>query len=299
MEVKQMRSRQDRNYSFVILLLTILLTLLSAVTFAVTATTVHERSSIPAESTTVNTHSELWPWSTLNERTSSPVLELIDDPSIINKDVINVFVKRLLLSSSHSTVPHSAIDGTDFSDKIMITEDDFHIWMKDHIIKASNKEEFIIGFYGFTGEYNVAHSVYCIRKNALSKDGVWTEFTKDDMIAYLERSGETVIYADTPEISAESETDVEYIRDYGEIYTMGYSFLDRAVDYIYGIMLNSGFESVVDEFLPDFDDAVSKLNFKGCKNGDLLVISFYDTIPFKLHIFYDMKTETFCGWTRE
>lgn len=290
-----MKQIKSRNGAFIAVFLTLLTVIMSAAAFFIASQSVCGGSTVTIDRTVVNTHSELWPWSTLNERDSVPVLELIDDPSVINEEVINSFVKRILISSSHSITPHSAIDAADFSDDIMITTDDFHIWMKDHTIEASNGEEFVTGFYGFTGEYNIAHSVYCIRKNALSKDGVWTEFTKDEIIAHLEDSGQTVIYTDTPEI----ESDVEYIRDYGEIYTMGYSLLDRAVDYIYGIMLNTGFESSIDEFLPDFDDAVSKLDFKSRRNGDLLVISFYDTIPFKLHVFYDLGTDTFCGWTRE
>lgn len=294
-----MKSRRKHNYTLIILFLTILFTLLSAASFTLTEASAPKKSTIPTDRTITNTHSELWPWNTLNERTSAPVLKIFKDTSIINKDILNNFAKHLLLSFTHDKTPHSVIDVTDFSDKIMITEDDFHIWMKDQIIKASNNEEYIIGLYGFIGEYSVAHCVYCIRKSALSEDGVWSDFTKEDMIAYLEESGDTVIYSDALGTYIDTESDDQYVASDGEIYTMGYSLLNTSVDYIYSIMINSGFESIIDEFLPQFDDAICNLNIKAYKNGDLLVISFYDTIPFKLNIFYDLETETFCGWIRE
>ena len=294
-----MKPIRNNNYTFVVLLLCVLLILISAASFTLTAASLPKESSIPTDHTIVNTHSELWPWNELNEKASSPVLELIKDPAVVNKNSINSFAKQLLLSFTHSNIPHSAIDATDFSDKAMITEDDFHIWIKDQAITASNNEEYVIGLYGFVGEYNVAHSVYCIRKSALSEDGVWSDFTKEDMIAYLEESGDTVIYADTPTEPAEGEDNDRYLAGDGEIYTIGYSLLNTTIDYVYSIMINSGFESNIDEFLPEFDEAMSKLDVKAYKNGDLLIIYFYNTFPFKLHILYDMGTESFCGWVRQ
>ncbi len=289
-----MKSTKNRSYSLTVtLLVTALLTAFTAVSFALAATNAPSDSVMKTDSQ-MSTHVVIWPWNILDESASSPALELIKDTEIMNKDILNSFAKNLLISSSHSTVPYSAIESTDFSDEIMITEEDFYIWMKDRVVKAYNNEEFITGFFGFSGEYNLSFSAYCIRRAALSESDVWTEYTKDEIIDLFTNSERSKVHYTDPYVSDLEE----YINIDGSIYVAESTMINMTISYIYRIMALSGFESASDDFLPGFADAVNVGGLRAYKNGDLLMLYFYDTVPFNLYLFYDLGTETYCGWAR-
>ncbi|MBQ4054109.1 MAG: hypothetical protein IJD17_00220 [Clostridia bacterium] len=291
-----MKTKQSRNYSFVIPLFCLLLTLFSAASFALAARSVPEASNVKADRVISNTHSELWPWSMLKESDSTLALDLIKDEGVLSKESINKFVKNTLLSSSHSTVPNSAIDATDFSAEMMITENDFYLWIKDKTITAYDNSEFVTGFFGFSGEYDICFSAYCIRKSALSEENVWSECTDEEIVEFLTYEDTADVYYDSP---SEVQEDAEaYIRTDDGVYPVKLTLIDITVSYIDRIVTLSGFEGISNEVITSFADTVSRSSLKAYRNGELLMLYFDDIEEFKLYLFYDLGTQTYCGWIR-
>ncbi|MBQ3100074.1 MAG: hypothetical protein IJC50_03705 [Clostridia bacterium] len=290
--------KEDSKGGFSLLVVIFVILLLSAITAAAFLFTADRPASDSTLSrdTVSNTHAIIWPWSILEEKSSSPALELINDDEILSKNSINSFAKNMLLSSSHSTVPNSAIDTADFSSETMITEEDFHIWIKDKTITAYDNSEYVTGFFGFSGEYDVCFSAYCIRKSALSEEDVWTECTDDEIIElFTKQEGENVYYDAPTEAEAEAEA---FIKVNENVYPISLTFIDITLAYVDRIISLSGFESIGSDIISEFADAFNTNELRAYKNGELMMLYLNTIDQFKLYLFYDLGTQTYCGWIR-
>ena len=290
--------KEDSKGGFSLLVVIFVILLLSAITAAAFLFTADRPASDSTLSrdTVSNTHAIIWPWSILEEKSSSPALELINDDEILSKNSINSFAKNMLLSSSHSTVPNSAIDTADFSSETMITEEDFHIWIKDKTITAYDNSEYVTGFFGFSGEYDVCFSAYCIRKSALSEEDVWTECTDDEIIElFTKQEGENVYYDAPTEAEAEAEA---FIKVNENVYPISLTFIDITLAYVDRNISLSGFESIGSDIISEFADAFNTNELRAYKNGELMMLYLNTIDQFKLYLFYDLGTQTYCGWIR-
>ena len=290
--------KEDSKGGFSLLVVIFVILLLSAITAAAFLFTADRPASDSTLSrdTVSNTHAIIWPWSILEEKSSSPALELINDDEILSKNSINSFAKNMLLSSSHCTVPNSAIDTADFSSETMITEEDFHIWIKDKTITAYDNSEYVTGFFGFSGEYDVCFSAYCIRKSALSEEDVWTECTDDEIIElFTKQEGENVYYDAPTEAEAEAEA---FIKVNENVYPISLTFIDITLAYVDRIISLSGFESIGSDIISEFADAFNTNELRAYKNGELMMLYLNTIDQFKLYLFYDLGTQTYCGWIR-
>jgi len=204
--------------------------------------------------------------------------------------------------------PRKSNKAQSFADAIMISRDDFQLWLKDYRFTTGGGQTYTCGFAGYSGNYEMLFSAYCVRNGATDSRGAWREC---DPVEYAELlgiesrdNGNHNIYsgeANAEEISPDIESGNMRYYSFGDKIIMTYvdSIAQKATEYAYSLLDHSGFESLDEIYYSMYVEAIMDGSARAYINGELMLISIDEDLPTVIHLFYDLGTENFCGWIRE
>lgn len=290
-----------KSYLLIIIILTAALTIGSCAVFAAATNTRPEDTYTDSSYTVNSIYAEIFPWNMVAE-SASPALGYIKSDERFSAEMLDSFAQNTLINSClYNVIPHSAINSESFAEKIMCSDRSFNLWMKDHPFTAENGDEYSAGFIGYSSEYDIVFSAYCVRVSAISAENKWIEcsdYEITDLLAFKfeDSSADIYSFADSEIIVSEYETSDEYSSDIESGAVTG--MLAHSGEYIKMILQTSGFESKVQEFLPIYLEHLSPEYITAYKNGELILFS-VNEVPVKLYLLYDTGTDSYCGWIRE
>ena len=297
-----------KHYAPIVILLTLLLIALSAASFLFSVGFMPEKSELDSTYTVKRIFADRFPWDSDNMANSAKALGFVNDDTTYDEEMLNDFARRALTGSTpQNFAPHKAISEKSFADSVYISRGDFMLWLKDYRFTTEDGQGYTAGFKGFSGNYEMLFSAYCVRNDAVSEENAWRECSDSEYTELLgiTRIG-TNVYSEGGDIENEGilyegtdQNDIYYNFDGEYISIKANSIAQRGGEYAYNVLTLSGFENINESYFAMYGEAIIKGEARAYINGELMLISIEDKRLSTLHLFYDLGTESFCGWIRE